>query len=385
MKQITFFLLIIFLINICFSQSIIETKTGEIYLGEFFEMDSTTITFQFYGIEIPQKILINKIDRLIFQDRNLFIENGSILVSDMKTISSEEYEQLIGNSIFYEIPTPVEKEHILSVCYIDGVNSSDYYDIIETVTGRIYVGELVAISDADISFHPEGHFKPQKVQNNKINRLIIPDREKYLINIYEHFQISSDISWEEYKELVVAYFRENELPIPPGFLLTEASTDISEKIIKTQKLLRPVSPSDKVYNIGIDNIGKYKRVKLRAIDDNNLYVSFIGGLFYKPSSQEISIALDRIRYLKPVSKNISMTVTGAVIGTTFGAIAGLTDEYWGGPGLAAILGVAFGIMGSGIGLIIDIPFWIYDEITKVRIKELSNEDKVIVIQKLLRE
>lgn len=66
MKQITFSLLIIFLINICYSQSILETKTGEVYLGEFSEMDSATITFQFYGIETPQKIIINKIDRLIF-------------------------------------------------------------------------------------------------------------------------------------------------------------------------------------------------------------------------------------------------------------------------------------------------------------------------------
>lgn len=303
----------------------------------------------------------------------------------MKTINSEEYEQLIGNSILYEIPTPVRKEHILSVCHIEGVNSSDFYDIIETVTGRIHVGKLVAINDADISFHPEGYIQSQKVPNNKIKRLIIPDKEKYSINIYEHFQVSSDISWEEYKERAVVYFKENKISIPSGFLLTEASTNISEKIVKIQKLPQLVSLSNKVYDIGVSNFGKYKRVKLRAMDDNNLYVSFVGGLFYKPSLQEIPIELDRIRYLKPTSKRISMTVTGAVIGTTVGAIVGLTHEYIEDPMFSIICGVAFGIMGSGIGLIIDIPFWIFDEINTIRIKKLSNEEKVIVIQKLLRE
>ncbi|MCK4667282.1 hypothetical protein KAU33_11060, partial [Candidatus Dependentiae bacterium] len=109
MKQITFFLLIIFLINICYSQSILETKTGMIYTGKFVEIDSTYITFFPEGGSNQQKLPRKIVERVIFSDGKIFFENNRIN-KEKKFVSYEEYQILISESVNRESKKNIETE-----------------------------------------------------------------------------------------------------------------------------------------------------------------------------------------------------------------------------------------------------------------------------------
>jgi len=377
-KQCIF--LCIFFITCCFSQSIVCLKTGEIHLGEFLEMDNTTVLFQFYSVYRPQKLAIQQIEKLIFSDKRVLIQNSMQSVRKNILISQQEQNDLIANSTPFLIPGSEYRNDRTIFFSVQDATLRDKYDILVTTNNVIWIGNLLKVDPSYVEFRPYNSNVSQRVKKELVQQLIIPDIEAFYVDVDVAQVEKNSISYKEYQAMI-------QTVIGAENPLFQSSTSSAKKRVKlnlTNINLQFFPKRERVYNIA-DNRGyKHKHVMLVSIDNNMLYFMHPQKFFNKHGTQNMVININQIRYIKPVSKKINMAKTGFISGMIFGAVVGMADEYMGGPVLAILAGFMFGTLGTGIGFIIDIPFWIYDETQKVNLKRLSSVNKKIIIKKFIK-
>jgi len=379
MKIQYIFLSIFFLTCCCYSQSIVCLKTGEIHLGEFLELDSATVLIQFYGIDNPQKLAIEQIERLIFLNRRVLIQNGVKSVGNDMSIGQQEQIDLIANSTTYLIPVPDIPDDRITFFAVKDATLQDKFEILVTINDVIWVGELVKINPSDVEFRPFNSNVSQRVKNKFIQRLILPDPEDFYADIDITQLERNSISYQEYRAMI----QEVGVTQKTQPQMTETLTDKRDDLILRDVPELSFSGAKKVYTI-VDNKGyRFKHVELVSLDNNMLYFRYQKKILSQNNFLPVTLAVNQIRSIMPISKKISMTATGCVGGMIIGAIVGMTDEYLGGPVIAILGGFVFGTMGTGIGLIIDIPFWIYDETQRVNLMKLSRSKRMTIINKFI--
>ena len=378
--KIQYILLCILLLSCCcLSQSILNLKTGEIHIGEYYKSDSVKVQFQFYGIDAPQNIPIEQIEKLILSDRRVLIKNGIYPDSNDIFISWAEQMDLISNSTPYLIPIFKNKDDNIVYYSVKNVTLLDKYDILVTINGVIWVGELVQIHSYDIEFRPFDSNVNQRIKNSVVKHLVVPAPEDFYADIDVAQFESNSISYQEYRAMI-----QKVVDIEGKQSQTTETPTIKHNDLFLREVPAVSFPgAKKVYTISDKKGYKFKHVELVSLDNNILYFRHPQKILDKKNSRIITREVSQIKSIKPISKKINLTLIGAVGGTAIGVIAGMTDPYFGGPVLAVLVGFVYGTLGTGIGLIIDIPFWIYDETHKVNLIKLGQSERIDVIEKFI--